>query len=47
MPLVILELVLRIVVLAMEGQSPEQRQRIWDWYLTDVERWRALLKLDG
>jgi hypothetical protein len=46
MPLAIIELVLRIVLAAMEGQTPEQKQKMWDWYITDVERWRKLLKLD-
>ena len=47
MPLTIIELILRIVLQAMEGQSPEQKQKMWDWYIADVERWRKLLKLDG
>lgn len=45
-PLVILELALKIVLLAMEGQTPEQRAKMWDWYVTDVEKFRKLLKLD-
>jgi hypothetical protein len=47
MPLTIIELILRIVVEAMEGQTPEQKKIMWDWYITDVERWRRLLKLDA
>ena len=46
MPLTIVELLLRIVVLAMEGQSQEQREKMWEWYIADVARWRKLLKLD-
>lgn len=42
----IIVLILQIVKLAMEGQSPEQRQKMWDWYVRDVERWRKWLKLD-
>ncbi len=43
----IIELLLEVVKLAMEGQTLEQRQKMWDWYIKDVERWRRLLKLDG
>ncbi len=46
MPLTIIELILRIVLSAMDGQTPEQKQKMWDWYVHDVERWRKLLKLD-
>lgn len=46
MPLAIIELCLRIVVLAMEGQTPEQRAKMWDWYITDVAWWRKALKID-
>ena len=46
MPLAIIELILRIVLEAMEGQTPEQKKQIWDWYIKDVEYWRKLLKLD-
>lgn len=28
------------------GQTDAQKQKMWDWYVTDVERWRALFKLD-
>ncbi len=45
-PLVILELLLKIVLEAMEGQTPEQKKIIWDWYITDVAWWRKKLKLD-
>ncbi len=41
MPLRIVELMLEIVKLAMEGQDIEQRQRMWAWYIEDVEKWRA------
>ncbi len=42
----LIELLLEIVKLAMEGQTPEQRAKMWDWYIADVERWRRLLKLE-
>jgi hypothetical protein len=43
----IVELALEIVKLAMEGQSIEQRQRMWEWYIEDVTKLRKLLKLDA
>jgi hypothetical protein len=43
----IVELTLEIVKLAMEGQSIEQRQRMWEWYIEDVTKLRKLLKLDA
>ena len=42
----LLDSVLKIVTLAMEGQTPEQRKIIWDWYIADVRWWRRLLKID-
>ncbi len=42
----IIELVLRIVLAAMEGQTPEQRAIMWGWYIKDVEWWRRVLKID-
>lgn len=44
-PLAVIELALRIVILAMEGQTPAQREQMWNWYIEDVKFWRALLKL--
>lgn len=43
----IIELLLEIVKLAMEGQSAEQRQQMWTWYIDDVKWWRKKLKLDA
>lgn len=45
-PLVILELALKIVLLAMEGQTPEQRAKMWDWYIQDVSALRRFLGID-
>jgi len=47
MPLTIIELILRLVIEAMAGQTPEQKKKMWDWYIADVERWRKFLKIDG
>lgn len=41
-----LELLLQIVLTAMEGQTPEQRKQIWDWYIEDIKWWRKALKID-
>jgi hypothetical protein len=46
MPLTILELLLKIVLLAMEGQTPAQREKMWDMYLRDLEWWRQRFTLD-
>ena len=29
------------------GQSNDQKQKMWDWYVTDVERLRKWFKLDA
>lgn len=43
----IIVLVLQIVLEGMKGQTPEQRAKMWDWYVSDVEKWRKFLKIDG
>lgn len=45
MPLTIIELALKIVLLAMEGQTPEQRAKMWEWYIRDIENLRKLVGL--
>ena len=42
----ILELLLQIVKLAMEGQTVDQRKQMWDWYIKDVQWWRTHLGID-
>jgi hypothetical protein len=37
---------LRVIEKAMDGQTPEQKQVTWAWYITDMERARKWLKLD-
>jgi len=37
----------KLVTVIVEGQTPEQKKQIWDWYISDVTRWRKLFKLDG
>lgn len=35
-----------LVTTVMDGQTPEQKKMLWDWYLADVTRWRTWFKLD-
>ena len=28
------------------GQTPAQREKIWQWFVDDQERWRKLLRID-
>ena len=35
-----------LVTKVMEGQTPEQRKQLWDWYIADVAKWRKLFHLD-
>ena len=42
----VLELILEIVKMAMEGQTPEQKKQMWDWYIEDMKRWRKIFKLE-
>ncbi len=30
----------------IEGQTPEQRKVMWDWYIQDVTAWRKLIGLE-
>jgi len=34
-----------LVTTAMKGQTPEQSEKIWQWYIDDVARWRRLFKI--
>lgn len=36
----------KLITVMAEGQTPEQRQQLWDWYIADVKRWRKLFRLD-
>ena len=35
-----------LVAKIIEGQTPEQKKQIWDWYISDVARWRKIFHLD-
>lgn len=43
----IVELILEIVLEAMKGQTVEQKNKIWEIYIRDLEWWRKLLKIDA
>lgn len=43
----VLELLLEVVLEAMRGQTPEQREKIWQWYIEDMARWRKIIGLDS
>lgn len=30
----------------VKGQTPEQKAKIWDWWIADQTRWRKLFKID-
>ena len=30
----------------VKGQTPAQKEKLWTFYLEDLERWRKLFKLD-
>jgi hypothetical protein len=36
------EAISNLVSKIIEGQTPEQRKVLWDWYIEDMSRWRKL-----
>jgi hypothetical protein len=36
-----------MVTALVDGQTPEQKQKVWEWFLEDQSRWRRWLRLDG
>lgn len=36
-----------MVTAIVEGQPPEVKKQIWEWYIDDQKRWRKLLHMDG
>lgn len=30
----------------LEGASPDQREKLWKWYIEDMERWRKFWGID-
>lgn len=39
--------VVEMVTQMIEGQSPEQKAKIWEWFIEDQARWRRWLHLDA
>jgi len=35
-----------LVSVMSQGQTPEQKKILWDWYIQDIAFWRKLLKID-
>jgi hypothetical protein len=42
----LLTALLNFLTEATRGQSVEQKAKMWEWFITDTERWRRWLKLD-
>ncbi len=36
----------QVALKAMEGQTPDQRAKIWEWYIQDVTLWRRFWGLE-
>ena len=43
----VVEALIQLVIKAMDGQSPEVKKQLWDWYVKDVAWWRKALGIDG
>ncbi len=42
----VVKAVAEMITEIVKGQTPEQKQKLWDFYIQDVERWRHLFHLD-
>lgn len=40
------KLICQIVLAAMDGQTPEQKAKLWEMYIHDVEAWRKFWGID-
>ena len=36
----------QVALKAMEGQTPDQRAKMWDWFIHDMENWRQFWGID-
>ena len=34
-----------LVAVIADGQTPEQRKQLWDWYISDLARWRKFFNI--
>ena len=37
---------IQLVTKIVEGQPPEVRRQLWEWYVKDIAWWRRFLKID-
>lgn len=37
---------IEFMIMIGEGQTPDQKKQIWDWYIADQKRWRKHFKID-
>ena len=35
----------KLITVIADGQTPEQKKQMWDWYIQDVKWWRKLLNI--
>jgi hypothetical protein len=42
----VIELLLEVTLEAMRGQTPEQREKIINWLIADIEKFRKFWKID-
>lgn len=35
-----------LIIKIQEGQPPEVRKQLWEWYVKDIAWWRKFLKID-
>ena len=45
--LAVLKVIGDIVLEAMQGQTPEQKKQMWEWYIEDMKWWRNKLKIEN
>jgi hypothetical protein len=44
--LIMLSELLKFMSKVVDGQTPEQKKIIWDWFIEDQQKWRKFLKMD-
>lgn len=42
----VVKAVAEMVTEIVKGQPPEQKAKLWQWYIDDLERWRKLFGLE-
>ncbi len=36
----------KMIAVIVDGQTPEQKAQIWQWFVEDQARWRRVFKID-